>query len=108
MCAIYTVLVEYRDISKIKCFQDAERGSDRALTVTHVTAAGTVVGSRLCVEGAPEEEAQQHPTGGSGPCRYLITSLPSFRALLLPPKVVSNSKSQLFNLNLRGFHTRLW
>ena len=35
MCAIYTVLVEYRDISKIKCFQD-ERGSD-ALTVTHVT-----------------------------------------------------------------------
>ena len=37
MCAIYTVLVEYRDISKIKCFQDAERGSDRALTVTHVT-----------------------------------------------------------------------
>ena len=67
-----------------------------------------VVGSRLCVEGAPEEEAQQHPTGGSGPCRYLITSLIWFPALLLPPKVVSNSKSQLFNLNLRGFHTRLW
>ena len=71
MCAIYTVLVEYEESQKSNAFKT--RAGFRRTETDSDTRDRLVVGSRLCVEGAPEEEAQQHPTGGSGPCRYLIT-----------------------------------